>query len=154
MNASAKDLIQHSPAILEEEEKRTNKFFAFSPVVEAENSEEPFLTENFISLMMKPNMTSIPLIHGVTRDEGLLIAGELLKDIEQYSSNPTKMVPQELPLSGDHLNEAAKEIKRFFFGEEDITAERLSTLVDIMSDNMFVMAAYVASELHARYQNQ
>ncbi|KXJ83275.1 hypothetical protein RP20_CCG007795 [Aedes albopictus] len=152
MKASAKDLLQHSPDVLSEDEKRTSKFFAFTPVIESECSVEPFLQENFISLMMKPNMTKIPMMTGVTSSEGMLVAAQMLKDIELYAADPTMMVPQELPLDADRLIEAAGEIKRFFFGDNGITADRLSTLVDIMSDNMFVMAAYVASELHARYQ--
>ncbi|EAT34191.2 AAEL013543-PA, partial [Aedes aegypti] len=154
MEANAKDLLLHSPDVPSENEKRTNKFFAFTPVVESEYSEEPFLMENFISLMMKPNMTKIPMMTGVTSNEGLLVSGQLLRDIELYAADSTMIVPQELPLDEDRLKEAADEIKRFFFGDDGITEDRLSTLVDIMSDNMFVMAAYVASELHARYQNE
>ncbi|XP_062543904.1 esterase B1-like [Armigeres subalbatus] len=154
MGAPPNELILQSTNILSEADKGTNKFFPFTPVVESTLSEKPFLTENLISLMMKPNMTNIPLITGLTSNEGLLVAGESLKDIELYEADATKLVPQELPLDGDRLKDAAFEIKRFFFGDDAITVERLSTLVDILSDNMFVMAAYVASELHARYQNE
>ncbi|XP_053686560.1 esterase B1-like [Sabethes cyaneus] len=154
MKASAKDIVATSPAVMTPEEKRTDMFFAFTPVVEPINSDEPFLVENFISLMMSPNMTNIPIINGFTSNEGLLIAAQMLSGIDEYAKNPTKLVPKDLPLSGVSLEEAAAEIKQFFFNDDDITAERLQTLVDIVSDNMFTMAAYVASELHARYQHE
>ncbi|EAT43438.2 AAEL005113-PA, partial [Aedes aegypti] len=154
MEANAKDLLLHSPDVLSENEKRTNKYFAFTPVVESECSEESFLMENFISSMMKPNMTKIPMMTGVTSNEGLLVAAQLSRDIELYGADSKMIVPQELPLDENRLKEAADEVRRFFFGDNGITVDRLSTLVDIMSDNMFVMAAYVASELHARYQNE
>ncbi|XP_021698890.1 esterase B1 isoform X2 [Aedes aegypti] len=154
MEANAKDLLLHSPDVLSENEKRTNKYFAFTPVVESECSEESFLMENCISSMMKPNMTKIPMMTGVTSNEGLLVAAQLSRDIELYGADSKMIVPQELPLDENRLKEAADEVRRFFFGDNGITVDRLSTLVDIMSDNMFVMAAYVASELHARYQNE
>lgn len=154
MKAPATDFILHAPSVLSEDDKRNNTFYAFTPVVESECSEEPFLTENFISLLMKPNMTKIPLMTGVNSHEGLIMSAKMLSEIELYAANPIMLVPQDLLLEGDRLKEAADEIKRFFFGDDDITAERLPALVDIMTDNMYVMPAYVVSELHARYQNE
>ncbi|XP_058463050.1 esterase B1-like [Malaya genurostris] len=153
MKAPANDLVAKSPAVMTADEKRTDMFFSFTPVVEPGYSEEPFLTENFISLMMNPNMTSIPIIYGVTNNEGLLISAQLQSGIEEYAANPDKLVPLDLNVSSEELKEAAGEIKKFFFCDSDIALERLQTLVDIVSDNMFTMAAYVASELHARYQH-
>ncbi|XP_058835397.1 carboxylic ester hydrolase-like isoform X2 [Topomyia yanbarensis] len=154
LKAPAKDLISRSPAVMTDDEKRTDMFYPFTPVVEPSNAVEPFLTENFISLMMNPNMTNIPIISGVTSSEGLLISAQLMSGIEEYAANPTKLVPLDLHLPREELTEAAGEIKRFFFGDADIATDGLQTLVDIVSDNMFIMAAYVASELHARYQHE
>ncbi|XP_055528117.1 cholinesterase 1-like [Wyeomyia smithii] len=153
MTASARDIVAKSPAVMTADEKRTDMFFAFTPVVEPADSTEPFITENFISLLMSPNMTSIPIINGFTSNEGLLIAAQMMSGIDEYAKNFTKLVPKDLPLSGISLEEAAAEIKHFFFGDDDITTERLQTLVDIVSDNMFTVAVYMASELHARYQH-
>lgn len=154
MKASAEDLVANSTLVMTDDEKRTDMFFAFTPVVESPNSEYPFVTDNFISSMMNPNMTSIPFMNGINSNEGRLIALHMLEKIDEYASDPTKLVPLGLSLPKDRLNEAANEIKKFFFGDDDITADRLQSLVDIASDNLFVMPAYVASELHARYQHE
>ncbi|XP_055620724.1 esterase B1-like [Toxorhynchites rutilus septentrionalis] len=153
MRASAADLVANSPLVMTDDEKRTDMFFAFTPVVESPNSEEPFITDNFISSMMNPNMTRIPFMNGVNSNEARLIALQMLERIDEYVADPTKLVPLGLSLPKEKLDEAANEIKKFFFGDDDITADRLQSLVDVASDNMFVMPAYVASELHARYQH-
>ncbi|EDS43765.1 esterase B1 [Culex quinquefasciatus] len=152
MEASAVDLFAKCQLVITDKEKLADMFFAFTPVVELETAEEPFLTQNFITLIMNPNLTSIPMMNGITSSEGLLIAGTVESSIAEYRVNPTKLVPLEMLQFEDRVTEVADEIKAFFFGSDDISEERLQSLVDIVSDNMFVMAAYVAAELHARYQ--
>uniref|UniRef100_A0A1Q3FHV4 Carboxylic ester hydrolase n=1 Tax=Culex tarsalis TaxID=7177 RepID=A0A1Q3FHV4_CULTA len=152
MEASAVDLFAKCQVVTTDKEKLADKFFAFTPVVELETAEEPFLAQNFITLMMNPNLGSIPMMSGITSSEGLLIAGTIESNISEYKANPIKLVPLEMLQFEDRLTEVAEEIKAFFFGSDDISEERLQSLVDIVSDNMFVMAAYVAAELHARYQ--
>ncbi|XP_055610906.1 esterase B1-like [Uranotaenia lowii] len=152
MNASAKDLVANSPKLLTEDEQRTDMFYAFTPVVEPADSVEPFLVDNFISATMDSSLNGLPLMSGITSNEGLLLATSALARIHEYRSDPTKFVPRELTLTPEQLAEVGDEIRNHFFVDGQINEEQISAVTDIISDNMFVTAAYVAGELHARYQ--
>ncbi|XP_053683154.1 para-nitrobenzyl esterase-like [Sabethes cyaneus] len=154
MTASGPDLLMHSDENLINWDKSGLRFYSFTPVVEPNNADDPFLTENYIDIICKPNLNTVPLMLGITSNEGMCFAPYLLQLPDLFSNDPERYVPPQLPLSNDQRYIVGEEIKRFYFGEKKVSPETISSLLEYVSDCMFVIPALVASELHSRYQHR
>nr|APC60257.1 esterase 5A transcript variant B [Culex quinquefasciatus] len=71
MNASALDLTTHSEDCMSAYDRLCFRYFPFTPTVESDDSEEPFITEHYVDALKKPFKTHIPLISGFTSNEAI-----------------------------------------------------------------------------------
>ncbi|XP_055527210.1 uncharacterized protein LOC129719825 [Wyeomyia smithii] len=154
MKASGHDLLMHSDENLMTWDEKGPRFYTFTPVVESKNSDEPFLTEQFCDILRKPNMTTIPLMLGVTNKEGKSFAPYLWTMSDLFSSDLERYVPPQLSVPVDQRRTVGEEVKRFYLGERNVSPEAMSSILDYISDCMFVIPAIVVSELHSRYQHR
>lgn len=152
MSAPADDLIAGSEQCVSDLDRSIYRIFAFSPVVEPKESEDPFITENYVDILRNPNMTNIPLILGLTSNEAICFIQNL--SVELYANDAKLFVPPQLAVPEDRLLQVGEEVKRFYFENRTVSSENLQFLLDFVSDCMFVIPVCVASELHSRYQHR
>nr|XP_019525898.2 esterase B1-like [Aedes albopictus] len=152
MNASAFDINASSEDCVSSQDMRVFRIFGFTPVVESTSSVEPFLTESYIDLLCKPDMTNIPIMMGVTSNEGISFL--LFQLIVPCIDDPKWFVPPQLQIQEHQMTAAGEEVRRFYMGDSDASQESTQSLADFISDCTFVIPAIVASELHARYQHK
>lgn len=151
MRASVDDLIAGSEKCVTAQDVAIFRIFAFTPVVEPMESDEPFITENYLEILSKPNLTNIPLIMGLTSNEAICFLGYL--SIDLYAKDVKMFVPPQLAVPEEEMSQVGEEVKRFYFKDHTISAENLQQLLDFVSDCMFVIPVCVSSELHSRYQH-
>lgn len=151
MSASADDLIAASEKCVTAQDQAIFRIFAFTPIIEPMESDDPFLTENYLDILSKPNMSEIPLMLGLTNNEAICFIENLSTDL--YAKDAKMFVPPQLAVPENLLAQVGEEVKRFYFQDRAVSIENLQLLLDFVSDCMFVIPIYVASELHSRYQH-
>ena len=154
MNTPAKKLFDLKGKPQDPDEKRRNLRFTFKPILEAA-SDDAFMTE-WPSQLIKAqeNQINIPIIFGTTDKDGIIMVTAYKHMTEKFNKDPVKLLPRSINLdpNSDLAKEAANEIKKFYFGNKDVTEETLPQFVDHMTDYHFLMPQTVSNELHARYQ--
>lgn len=152
MKASADDLIAGSEQCVTAQDYAIFRLFAFTPVVEPMDADEPFITENYTDIISKPNITNIPLMMGLTSNEAICFNEYL--SIDQFANDAKMFVPPQLAVSEDQLSKIGEEVKRFYFEDRTVSAGNLQSLLNFVSDCMFVIPVCLASELHSRYNHR
>lgn len=151
MRASPDNLIARSEECVTDQDRAVFRIFAFTPVVEPLESDDPFITKMYLDLLSDPNMTNIPLILGLTSNEAICFIENLSMDL--FANDVKMFAPPQLAVPENILSEIGEEVKRFYFGDRAVSNDNLPLLLDFVSDCMFVVPVCVASELHSRYQH-
>ncbi|XP_075214044.1 esterase E4-like isoform X2 [Lycorma delicatula] len=125
-------------------------FVSFVPVVESEEIKDAFMTESPLTAK-----SSIPMMIGVTKDEGVgMVAAMGLKQEEFVELNAplNEILPVGLfyDKSSNNPDEISAKIKKFYFGNVNpiITKENIKQLIDIYGDSLFVQCVSSAIENH------
>ncbi|XP_046680494.1 esterase E4-like [Homalodisca vitripennis] len=132
-----------------------NPFSPFGPVVE-KNSSEAFLDKDPYELLKEGNIKDAPWLTSMTTEEGLYPASTFLKNnklMKELDENWNKIAPHLL----DYNNTVAKElqdeisdkIKKFYFGNKNISTAQTAELVRMLSDRLFAADIEKAARLHA-----
>ncbi|EDS30389.1 para-nitrobenzyl esterase [Culex quinquefasciatus] len=151
-NASAFDLTTHSEDCMSAYDRLCFRYFPFTPTVESDDSEEPFITEHYVDALKKPFKTHIPLISGFTSNEAIAMIPFVLHAMDCYATDLKSFVPPNFPVKDEKIQlEVGKEIRNFYLENENLTVDNLSSFLNFMSDCSFIIPTYVASELHARF---
>ncbi|XP_055604278.1 carboxylic ester hydrolase-like [Uranotaenia lowii] len=153
MSASASELTALAEHCMSLEDSRRLRIFAFTPVIEVEEADEPFITENVLTLMKSPNFTDKPIIYGFTSNEAASMMDVMFPVIESFFEDPTMYVPAQLDVPDNLRSEVGEKIQRFYFKNQKPSKEDMQSLLDFISDEMFIIPSYVSSELQARYQH-
>lgn len=134
MAASALDLTMHSETCMSNDDRMSLRFFPFTPTVESSESDKPFITENYIDLLHKSNMTDIPLVIGFNSNEAISTIPYLMPFIEMCTFNIKSFIPPTLLVAENRQKEVAEEIKRFYLGEGEVSLENLASILNYASD--------------------
>ncbi|KXJ83277.1 hypothetical protein RP20_CCG007797 [Aedes albopictus] len=135
-----------------EHEQTLDVFYPFTPVIEVPESDQPFLTENVLNLIEKPNRNLIPTIFGVNSEELSYKANSRLKNIDLYKCEPQRFLPDSLDLPEEFVKPVAGKVLKFYTGHDEPSAETIHGLTRIMSDNYYVMPTLLTLELQRKYQ--
>ncbi|EDV55476.1 esterase B1 [Drosophila erecta] len=155
--ATPSAILANTLKVLSPDERRRHLPFAFKPVVEDSSSPDSFLDQNVMELMHKKNChRGMPLIMGYNSAEGLAMVVKAKQKLEAYENDLARMVPRNLVLDAQapEAQEAASDIRAFFFNGHALTMENLDNLVDLFSDYHFVMDMQHAAEIYASCQTQ
>ncbi|XP_017002254.2 esterase B1 [Drosophila takahashii] len=150
-------ILANTLKVLTPDERRRCLPFAFKPVVEDSSSPDSFLDQNILELMHKKNsLRGMPVIMGYNSAEGLAMVVKAKQKIEAYEDDLARMVPRNLVLDPQaaEAQEAASDIRAFYFNGQALTMENLDNLVDLFSDYHFSMDLQLAAEIHASCQTQ
>lgn len=117
--------------------------FDFVPTVEpADSTEEVFLADDPINIMMNGSYQNVPIIIGTTSNEGLLMVREYLLDgsvFERYNKNPDFFVPLSFNLQKNSTNvkEVADAFKSLYFNGMQLSEDKLEEWAEFHTDAQF-----------------
>ncbi|XP_075211117.1 esterase E4-like [Lycorma delicatula] len=124
-------------------------FVSHVPVVEPEEIEDAFLTENPLTAK-----SSVPMMIGVTKDEGIMFGAHFYsKDgLALLNTRLNEILPVGLfyDKSSNKPDEITKKIREFYFGDVNklITKENFKGLIDLHGDSLFVECVSSAVKNH------
>eukprot|EP00099_Drosophila_melanogaster_P016188 NP_536784.1 cricklet [Drosophila melanogaster] len=150
-------ILANTLKVLSPDERRRHLPFAFKPVVEDSSSPDRFLEQDIMELMHKKDcLGSMPVIMGYNSAEGLAIVVKAKQKLEAYEDDLARLVPRNLVLDpqAPEAQEAASDIRAFFFNGQALSKENMDNLVDLFSDYHFSMDLQRAVEIHASCQTQ
>uniref|UniRef100_A0A2A4J4X2 Carboxylic ester hydrolase n=1 Tax=Heliothis virescens TaxID=7102 RepID=A0A2A4J4X2_HELVI len=135
---------------------RTDGTFVFSPCVERNIGDEPFLTESPLSILKKGNYEKLPMLYGYTRMEGLLRIDYY--DIWMHKMNQrfSDFLPANINYNSDsEKRNIAKKIKNFYFSSPLVSEDKISILgyVDFFTDVLFAYPLLWAVKLQVEAGN-
>lgn len=128
----------------------------FVPIVEKKfDGVEAFLSEEPIETLMSGNINNVPILLGYNKSEGVLMLADVLKKKEIMNEKPSFIVPREIAqtVSEEKLKEFGERIKRFYFGDEGISADNTATIVDFQTDLYFAYNVHRFAYLYSVYNN-
>uniref|UniRef100_A0A182TUY4 Carboxylic ester hydrolase n=1 Tax=Anopheles melas TaxID=34690 RepID=A0A182TUY4_9DIPT len=153
-NASAEELVSNSTKAFEESESNFYCMSPFIPCIEDPSSEDAIIPQRGEELLKQPNVTNVPLIHGVTSGEGLVFYGLLQQRFDEVTTNLASLLPLDLGIPRDFAPAVIEEIRQFYFQDKPIERDGLGHLLDLVGDVGFYFPVYAAAELHSRFQQE
>ncbi|KAJ8920752.1 hypothetical protein NQ315_004892 [Exocentrus adspersus] len=165
-NAKLVECLRKVPAkTLVESQDRFKTFYVdpltvYGTVIETltEANPKPFITKSPIEYIRSNEFTSVPWIIGVVQDEGILKAGQLIRQSEVRTSlnnNFSVVLPQllYLPLStANPLGLYNDVIKKYLQNRQYIDVsdpESIQGLINIYTDRSFTYSSYQTAVIHA-----
>lgn len=130
--------------------------FNFVPTVESNSGDGsiPFLTEtpyDILSNLDKP-LKNISWFIGATEDEGATCwSGHVTGDprmMEELDKNWQQVAPMAFGLGSAYfssqkdINQISNKVRKFYFGEEQVSLKTRQKLTDLYSDQMFLHGIY------------
>ncbi len=149
-------------AILNAEEEAAGRGpYKWLPTIDS-ISPNPFMPEHPMQVLKSGNQKDIPVIMGVTKDDGGLIPAYAYWDkLDALNENFTSIFgPQGL--SGVSAGEAteldkkkAEAVMRFYLGSgRNFTQDSIQEMIDLFGDLLFNFPTYKALQLHSHSSSQ
>lgn len=95
---------------------------------------------------------------GYTSKEGIVMLIDAVKNkkLDDIENDLARLIPRSVDLSTDdeRCRHLANRIREFYFKGKKVSHDTMNELVDLNTDYHFTILAYLAAELHARYQNR
>ncbi|KAF5288897.1 hypothetical protein FQA39_LY03776 [Lamprigera yunnana] len=140
--------------------KEDNEFHLFRPVLERHTS-SGFLDGDPVEMIQNKLGADVPLLTGITSDEGALEAQLLLNNPKQLDRLNTDF-EQTAPIIFYYGYNAvvkdrkpiSEEIRNFYFRGSEINEGTKSELTKLYTDVLFLDGLRYATELHARYYDR
>lgn len=100
----------------------------------------------------------IPIMMGYTSKEGIVMLIDAVKNkkLEEIDGDLARLIPRSVNLTtnDERCTYLANRMRDFYFNGKKISMDTLDEFVDLNTDYHFAIFAYLAAELHARYQNR
>uniref|UniRef100_A0A1A9X3W0 Carboxylesterase type B domain-containing protein n=1 Tax=Glossina brevipalpis TaxID=37001 RepID=A0A1A9X3W0_9MUSC len=137
------------------EERRKALPFAFKPVIEDNQSPDCFISTPITERLKQANLFNIPTMIGYNSAEGCPMLVNVLKKMDLYENDFSRLVPRNLPLETEtDIQAVAQQIRNFYLNDQPISNGNLEQVKNLLSDNHFVFELQNAAELMVRYQTQ
>ncbi|XP_017149738.1 esterase B1 [Drosophila miranda] len=150
-------ILANTMKVLTADERRRHLPFVFKPVVEEASSPDSFIDQNILDLMhKKDHVGKMPMIMGYNSAEGLAMIVRAKTKLEDYEQDLARTVPRNLvpDPQAPEAQEAAADIRNFYFDGQALTKKHLNSMVDLFSDYHFSMDLQITAEIHANCQTQ
>ncbi|CAH2233125.1 jg13989 [Pararge aegeria aegeria] len=113
----------------------------FIPVVEKKHSHvEAFITENPLKMLAEGKVINkVPLMLGYNSAEGLYNVQDHVAKLDIYNNKPSYYVPREVSekVSKKTLKQFGARIKKFYFGDKNMTKGDMNTIAELLTDTEF-----------------
>lgn len=151
---SVEELVKKSQLVPTFEEKKRDAAFSFAPVVEKKfPGKIPFLSKRSIELIRSGSIANVPYLTGYNSKEGILWLVSVRADkshLKTLNENFQYFVPYDLklPFNSNKSKEVAEEIKKFYFGENELNEKSLENYINLMTDYAFLKEIILSAKLH------
>lgn len=151
---SVEELVTKSQLVPTFDQKKRDAAFSFAPVVEKKfTGKIPFLTKKPIELIHSGSIANVPYLTGYNSKEGILWLISVRADkfhLKTLNENFQYFVPYDLklPFNSSKSREVAEEIKKFYFGENELNENSLESYIDLMTDYAFLKEIILSVKLH------
>ncbi|XP_049855586.1 venom carboxylesterase-6-like [Schistocerca gregaria] len=157
----AHELVAHDADVQTEAERLSMNPMVFLPVVEP-NLEGAFMTDRPANNLRAGRFNKVPVLEGATSGEGTVLLGPPLEPayledaalLQQLSDHFVEAVSTLVhrPTAAER-EQAALQLRDFYFGHENITLDDAQALVDMTSDIFFVEPADSAVRIIANHSD-
>ncbi|XP_049950224.1 esterase E4-like isoform X1 [Schistocerca serialis cubense] len=147
----ARKLVEEMMHCRSQKDKTLQEMFPFRPTLEPAGTEGALITEDPADIISSGQFTPVPIIFGVTSQEGLIYAGVLgKKDAwRDLNANFDALVPSTAAATPDEKRAAAQEIRRFYLGDRPLGDDTFLQYAQLRGDYYFVYTALEVTRLHA-----
>lgn len=151
MEANVKDLYENceknpSPSEL------YHRFRRWRLVVEKE-SEDAFITKSTIDLVIsQKGKIKIPIIFGTNDGDGMPRVAAKLKSLKELNHQIMKVIPKDVQVNAGQVEDLASDVKRFYFGDRDVSNETLPELVKLFTDLAYLSFQTISNDYMSVYQ--
>ncbi|XP_001662099.2 esterase B1 [Aedes aegypti] len=156
-NAPARKLFELQFKAVTEREELVEKLFQipFLPVVEREQSSDAIITKHPTEIMRDPDGVGIPIIQGYNEYDGMMVLLDAVKNPNMYNLQPERFIPRTLNVDcyAPEARKLAMEIKKAYFGDQDVSRETVMQLVELFTDK-YILSYRISFELWAKYQTK
>ncbi|CAG9768327.1 unnamed protein product [Ceutorhynchus assimilis] len=151
----AMEIVKHDVLFMEWD---FDPMIPFKPTIEPE-VEGAFLTEHPIDIVKAGKSAQIPLIVGITTEDGALRGAALLNNedlLQELSDNFEKLLPISLMYdkTATDVDRVTKKIINFYFDNEKIDVEKKREFINMYTDGWFLSCSDQTVQLHTNYTNQ
>ncbi|XP_035787926.1 acetylcholinesterase-like [Anopheles albimanus] len=156
MGASAEKMTTLQYQAMTEYEQSWLLCFPFTPIIEPDGgSEDAILTEHPSEAAKRSFQKEIPLMVGTTQEEAIGLWSFVGEKLPMFQNDPGRLLPTTLNVRDDQQarQRAIEQTMSYFLQDRPISTETIADIIPILSDNFNTYAAYLAAELHARYQS-
>ncbi|KAL1491255.1 hypothetical protein ABEB36_011876 [Hypothenemus hampei] len=127
----------------------------FKPTVEPD-IEGAFLTQHPIDIIRSGIIAKVPLIVGITTEDGALRGAGILNNeilLNELNSNFDELIPISLMYDKTALNvtKVTNEIRKFYFNNGEIDRTTQDELIKMYTDGWFLNCADETVQLHRNY---
>lgn len=95
---------------------------------------------------------------GYNSNDGLIMLIDALKGnkFEQFDEDLARLIPKSVNLAPDDHRciAVANRMRQFYLNGKKLDKNTLDGFVDLLTDYHFTILAYLAAELHSKFQNR
>lgn len=134
--------------------ERTHRFRRWRMVIE-KDSPDAFITKStFESMIEQKGRIDVPMIFGTNDGDGMTKVAENLKKLKELNDDFARVIPRVIRVNEDESKVVVNEIKKFYFGNRDVSEETLAELSTLFTDTNYLLFTTIGNEFIARYQPQ
>ncbi|XP_075211389.1 esterase FE4-like [Lycorma delicatula] len=141
---SPETLVTHQGKVLNLEEKR-KLTFPFVPCKEVIGTGSNFMTECPETMLKSGKFAEVSYVIGMNDKEGIIMLKEnanLFSKLEKINNDPRAFVPHDLCSESDHFYNIVKNVKKFYFNDLPLTADKISDYIDLSTDLEFTIGIH------------
>ncbi|XP_023955055.2 cholinesterase 1 [Bicyclus anynana] len=133
---------------------RTDSVFLMEPCVEADIGQERFLEDDPVNILKKGDFAKLPMLYGFANMEGLMRLDIFETWKNDMNNKFSDFLPPDLQFESVKQKEAVSEkIKRFYFGNKDVSNDTILDYVNYFSDVMFACPTLRSTKLQLQAGN-
>nr|AQY62744.1 carboxylesterase [Pieris rapae] len=133
--------------------ERLDSVVLFSPCIEKDIGQEIFLHDSPVKILESKDYVQVPMLYGFCNMEGLFRLHSFDNWKTLMNENFIDFLPPDLGNSLTERETLAKEIKRFYFGDEQVSENNILRYIDFFTDIMFGYAMLRSAKLQVEAGN-
>ncbi|XP_017761096.1 PREDICTED: esterase FE4-like [Eufriesea mexicana] len=143
-----KDIITASNEIMDSQDHLSGRMFAFVPSVEVDLGQDVFLPTDPWTLLKTGRIVDVPVMSGITVDECAFYVQMVIDGIELLNTEPEKFLPVDLNITDPNTKkEMGQCLKKFYFGEKQVSKENLHEYIAMLSDTFFNAGELLSTDI-------
>lgn len=129
-----------------------HRFRRWRLVIE-EESENALITKSSIdSVISQKGKIKIPIIFGTNDGDGMPRVAASTKRLRELNHEITKLIPKHVRVNAKESEDLAAEVKKFYFGDLDVSNETLPQLVTLFTDLAYFSYQTISVDFMSLYQ--